>query len=359
MAEYNGTIDLISGIRPKNNGSFPLVDAKDVQVDDSGKRLDAAFTEIEEALSEVSQNAKAIPEFDLTEMGLSALSLNSSGTATGDMTELVNALKSGAVKVTFQASFQADEEAKSYTLLFNNALSTSESTSATSFIDAGNKKVSLNIVVIAKVLIAFLKIVDELPPHDTTSSGNILSVNADGEAVWVEAPSAETPSAETPVFDLASLGLPNIPYGNENGAYLETDTTEIMAAVARGAVTFKTTADVPYGDMLLPIPFITTLNPVLSGEQYICATCLPMLTELDCLIVYVGDGYVKVVAYPIELGGEAEVATSIDLSMLESNGQIVETYADGSTKMTQLEFDANGNPIKITDGDGNVTTLVW
>lgn len=53
------------------------------------------------------------------------------------------------------------------------------------------------------------------------------------------------------------------------------------------------------------------------------------------------------------------VATSIDLSGYESNGQIAETYADGTTKTTTVEFDASGNPTKITDGDGNVTTLTW
>lgn len=31
---YSGSIDLISGLRPKNNGSFPLVNAKDVYVND-------------------------------------------------------------------------------------------------------------------------------------------------------------------------------------------------------------------------------------------------------------------------------------------------------------------------------------
>lgn len=54
-----------------------------------------------------------------------------------------------------------------------------------------------------------------------------------------------------------------------------------------------------------------------------------------------------------------KVATSIDLSAYESNGQIVETYEDGSTKTTTVEFDAIGNPIKITDANGNVTVLTW
>ena len=51
--------------------------------------------------------------------------------------------------------------------------------------------------------------------------------------------------------------------------------------------------------------------------------------------------------------------TSIDLSTLDTEGKIVETYADGSTKTTTMEFDADGNPVKITDGDGNETVLTW
>lgn len=39
MAEYTGSIELISGIKPKNNGDFPLVNAKDVLMPD-GTRLD-------------------------------------------------------------------------------------------------------------------------------------------------------------------------------------------------------------------------------------------------------------------------------------------------------------------------------
>ena len=55
----------------------------------------------------------------------------------------------------------------------------------------------------------------------------------------------------------------------------------------------------------------------------------------------------------------SKIAASIDLSAYESSGQIVETYADGSTKTTTVEFDENGNPIKITDSDGNETVLTW
>lgn len=50
--------------------------------------------------------------------------------------------------------------------------------------------------------------------------------------------------------------------------------------------------------------------------------------------------------------------STIDLSRLD-DGEIVETFSDGSTKTTTIEYDADGNPVKITDGDGNVTDLTW
>lgn len=75
---------------------------------------------------------------------------------------------------------------------------------------------------------------------------------------------------------------------------------------------------------------------------------------------------------------EIKTATSIDASALESEGVITasfadgtrttasvvdniitETYADGSTLTYTMEFDANGNPIKITDSNGNITVLIW
>lgn len=58
-----------------------------------------------------------------------------------------------------------------------------------------------------------------------------------------------------------------------------------------------------------------------------------------------------------KLGGETP--TGVDLSKLATQGKIVETFADGTTKTTTIEFDADGNPTKVTDGDGNVTVLTW
>lgn len=56
---------------------------------------------------------------------------------------------------------------------------------------------------------------------------------------------------------------------------------------------------------------------------------------------------------------EAETPVSIDLSAFETDGKIVEKFADGTIKTTTMEFDEAGNPVKITDSDGNETVLTW
>ncbi len=48
---YNGSIELISGLKPKNNGDFPLVNAPDVQVNEDGTRLPAMLAKITEVQS--------------------------------------------------------------------------------------------------------------------------------------------------------------------------------------------------------------------------------------------------------------------------------------------------------------------
>lgn len=52
---YAGSIDLISGLRPKNNGTFPLINAPDVLVnEESGARLDEALAATDEHFKDVS-----------------------------------------------------------------------------------------------------------------------------------------------------------------------------------------------------------------------------------------------------------------------------------------------------------------
>ena len=54
---YNGSVELISGIKPKNGGTFPLVNAQDVQVGEDGTRLPAKLDKITEV-----QSVDALPE---------------------------------------------------------------------------------------------------------------------------------------------------------------------------------------------------------------------------------------------------------------------------------------------------------
>lgn len=58
-------------------------------------------------------------------------------------------------------------------------------------------------------------------------------------------------------------------------------------------------------------------------------------------------------------GGTSAVVTAVDLSKYDSDGIIEETYSDGSVITYTMEFDTDGNPIRITDSNGNVTTLTW
>ena len=48
---YNGSVELISGLTQKNGGTFPLVNAPDVQVDDDGTRLPVMLAKITEVRS--------------------------------------------------------------------------------------------------------------------------------------------------------------------------------------------------------------------------------------------------------------------------------------------------------------------
>ena len=54
---YNGSVELTSGIKPKNGGTFPLVNAQDVQVGEDGTRLPVTLAKITEV-----QSVDALPE---------------------------------------------------------------------------------------------------------------------------------------------------------------------------------------------------------------------------------------------------------------------------------------------------------
>ena len=56
LTNYPGSVELISGIKQKNNGDFPLLEANAIQINNDGKRLDEALIE----LSNIKNNDEKI-----------------------------------------------------------------------------------------------------------------------------------------------------------------------------------------------------------------------------------------------------------------------------------------------------------
>lgn len=63
---YNGTIELIAGVKPANNGNFPMVNAKDVYVDDD-TRLDAKLNGLDDSIDDL--NAAVVTDSTLSQTG--------------------------------------------------------------------------------------------------------------------------------------------------------------------------------------------------------------------------------------------------------------------------------------------------
>lgn len=166
----------------------------------------------------------------------------------------------------------------------------------------------------------------------------------------------ENMAVNTPTFDLTELILPS----DGSAVSLEMDTTEIRAALDKGVVEFKITLNLTES-ISIPVSVIPSVVEV-NDTTYSCSAFYNFDANARQGVInfMVSDTAVTVWLTGFnETTEEKPVATSIDLSNFDTQGQIVEGYADGSSKTTTLEFDADGNPTKITDGDGNVTTLIW
>ena len=79
---YSGTVDLISGIRPKNNGTFPLVNAHDVYVDDN-TRLDTALSNIDSRFTPFAERTFDFSTIDGAWEAVAAIITQLGGTVSG------------------------------------------------------------------------------------------------------------------------------------------------------------------------------------------------------------------------------------------------------------------------------------
>lgn len=171
-------------------------------------------------------------------------------------------------------------------------------------------------------------------------------------------------SAEIPVFDLAAMGMETVDINSNSSAMIETDTTEIYAALDKGAVTFSLSVTMN-GETVTGICTAHSLKSM-EYEQHQCVASLWLGNDLSYIAINVTkSGYIQVAALPMAqmvkdfVDAVNKTATTVDLSAYESNGTIVETYSDGSTITYTMEFDTNGHPTKVTDSKGNVTRLTW
>lgn len=148
-------------------------------------------------------------------------------------------------------------------------------------------------------------------------------------------------------YDLAEMGVPALVVDGDP-LQLETDTEEISNATANNIVTLN--LDISMGGLVFN-DIKATFAP--NGN----VATVSILTSIVFVSVFITDG--KLILIATLKDKKEAAASSINLSAFETEGKIVETYADGSTATTVMEFNDDGKPVKITDGNGNVTDLIW
>lgn len=197
------------------------------------------------------------------------------------------------------------------------------------------------------------------------------TLTPDGDYPLMKAKDVEMPDGtrlsdfkggEIPVFDLAAQGMGYVDVSGGMARW-NGDTTELFEALNKGAVTF-----------VLPITMdgvsmagYCTMHSFTDGaSMHQCVGLFYSETDIIYLVVIVMVGTVQVLAAPMSYAVELIVGNmlnkapvEINLTAFESDGIIVETYADGSTVTTTMERNAECKITKITDSNGNVTVLTW
>lgn len=150
-----------------------------------------------------------------------------------------------------------------------------------------------------------------IPIPATAEVGQILSVLAvDDEKKLTAVEAIDKP--ETPLFDLAATGLPAItPDGVP--VELETDTTEILAAVSKGAVVFKLNAQL--GGEVIPANIVGTCICSNIGEETASVICPFVMDELGFVLLSVYPQRIEAVYMPHSMiAGSGGVTSWNDLT---------------------------------------------
>ena len=325
------SIPITDKFKPKGAGGYPLMDAEDILMPDGNRLSDFTFS-------------AETPVFDLSAMGLPAL--NNAGrfsSLAADTTEIMEALSNGPVVFVIPVSI--DDHTKNAVVTAGG--STLNGTYEHYFISTVfGDPIAIRLLINNVGIFVFgeqLPTLAGLPKIQAEDQGKFLAV--DCGLFTLVSPTG----AETPVFDLGALGLGAVPLTG-GSSVVETDTTEIRSALDKGVVIFV----IPVAANGTTMSATMTMNGGNANGSYQCISVTNMF-EMATVTVNVTDTFVHVSFASLKDAPPA----SIDLSGYETDGEIVETFADGSTKTTVMEFNSDGKPTKITDSNGNVTTLTW
>ena len=198
-----------STIEPYND-SYKPIHAKHVGVGDDNKPL-----------SDVLADLGEIPFFDLATLGLPDISKDSPAILDMDTTTMRTALDAGPVKFALNIADHGRHE------FVANKLSTDVVHSC--FVPTSIGSIQLSFF--ENSLLVLLISQDTLPAVTENDNGKVLSVVG---GAWA---AAEQEAAAIPFFDLAEMGLPDVP-SDGTAVDLATDTTEIKSALDNGSVKF-------------------------------------------------------------------------------------------------------------------------
>lgn len=134
---------------------------------------------------------------------------------------------------------------------------------------------------------------------------------------------------EIPTFDLAAMGLPNMVLGG-NSVRLETDTTEIMAALDKGAVRFDFAIEAE-GDTM-PVHVIMN-NFAVAGFQYICTH---FIADVNAIVAFMISAGIIVGVFAPFPSGSGGVSSWNDLTDKPFGGYFQEIYIDHSQVDTSV-----------------------
>ena len=316
MAKYSFSVEVDSGLKPAGENDFPLAQAKDIAVDENGKRLSEKLPELELPKVTAADNGKV-------------LSVAGGAWAASDLpTELpkVDEEDNGKILTVEAGKWSAtepDEPLPTVTDADNGkvlsvsggAWSAAEPPSGLPKVTAADNGKYLG------VSNGQWKVTGQLEPDPDTllpyvkqeDNGKVLSV-VNGRWAAAEAPSGGGGGVAIPVHDLSAMGLPAIEIGNINGTFVETDTTQLMQDLANGMVTLK-------------------MNITMSGETISAVkTCggivlneagMATITNIDSFgemmvysVILMQDGFIAAMAYQLD----SMITSMIDAYMEDALG---------------------------------------